>query len=201
MTTTFGFRAAMNRFRDDRRAPSGRERTLSKAGHGGQATAALLGIAAAGLLTGAAFAAAASRPTPSGLPVPRYVVLKFGEVNARAGPGDDHRLMWVYTARGLPVQVVAETREWRRVCDPRGGLAWVHSRTIDGKRNVLGRSPPAPIHARAKSDSRVVAYLRPDALAALDRCKGGWCKIKVEKVSGWAPARSLWGATEAPQCR
>ena len=167
----------------------------------GQATAALLGATCAGLLTTAAVAADASRPTPSGLPVPRYVVLKFGEVNARAGPGDDHRLMWVYTARGLPVQVVAETREWRRVCDPRGGLAWVHSRTIDGKRNVLGRVPPAPIHARAKSDSRVVAYLRPDALAALDRCKDGWCKIKVERVSGWVPARSVWGATEAPQCR
>lgn len=158
-------------------------------------------MVAAGLLTGAALAADASRPTPSGLPVPRYVVLKFGEVNARAGPGDDHRLMWVYKARGLPVQVVAETREWRRVCDPRGGLAWVHSRTIDGKRNVLGASPPAAIRSRPKGDGRVVAHLRPDALAALDRCKDGWCKIKVEKVSGWVPARSVWGATEAPQCR
>lgn len=133
--------------------------------------------------------------------MPRYVVLKFGEVNARAGPGDDHRLMWVYKARGLPVQVVAETREWRRICDPRGGLAWVHGRTIDGKRNVMGARPPAAIHARAKGDSRVVAYLRPDALAALDRCKDGWCKIKVDKVSGWVRTASVWGATEAPQCR
>ena len=47
--------------------------------------------------------AAADRPTPSGLPVPRYVTLKFDRVNARAGPGDDHRLLWVYQARGLPV--------------------------------------------------------------------------------------------------
>ena len=31
--------------------------------------------------------------TPSGLPVPRYVSLKFDPVNARAGPGDDHRLL------------------------------------------------------------------------------------------------------------
>lgn len=201
MTKTFGFRAAMNRFRDDRRARTGRERTLSKAVRQGQATAALLGALSAGLLTTAALAADASRPTPSGLPVPRYVVLKFGEVNARAGPGDDHRLMWVYKARGLPVQVVAETREWRRVCDPRGGLAWVHSRTIDGKRTVLGGQPPAAIRARPKADSRVVAYLRPDAIAALDRCKDGWCKIKVEKVSGWVTAPSVWGATEAPQCR
>ncbi|HEX6866877.1 MAG TPA: SH3 domain-containing protein [Caulobacteraceae bacterium] len=142
-----------------------------------------------------------NRPTPSGFPVPRYVTLKFGTVNARAGPGDDHKLMWVYKARGLPVQVVAETRQWRRVCDPRGGLAWVHARTIDGKRNVLGLSPPAAIHSHPKADSRIEAYLRADALASLDRCKDGWCKIKVEHVSGWTPARSVWGATDTVQCR
>jgi SH3-like domain-containing protein len=40
-------------------------------------------------------ALAADRPTPSGLPVPRWVTLKFGQVNARAGPGDDYKLLWV----------------------------------------------------------------------------------------------------------
>lgn len=162
------------------------------------AGAALTALAAA---HPAAAAGADGRPTPSGFPVPRYVTLKFGEINARAGPGDDHRLMWVYTARGLPVQVIAETRNWRRICDPRGGLAWVHARTLDGKRNVLGLAPPAAIHSRPKADSRTVAFLRADALAALDRCKDGWCKIKVERVSGWTPARSVWGATETAQCR
>src|SRR5918997_1583990 len=40
----------------------------------------------------AAFPAAAqrTRPTPSGLPVPRWVSLKFDKVYARAGPGEDH---------------------------------------------------------------------------------------------------------------
>lgn len=146
-------------------------------------------------------ALAADRPTPSGLPVPRYVTLKFGEVNARAGPGDDYRLLWVYRARSLPVQVVAETREWRKVCDPRGGSAWVHMRTIDGRRTVFGKTPPAPIHSRAKAQSRIVAFLRPDSIAALDRCKEGWCRIKVEHVKGWVAASSVWGATETPQCR
>ncbi|HYG26876.1 MAG TPA: SH3 domain-containing protein [Caulobacteraceae bacterium] len=200
----------MNSSGKHRLARSGRERTLSKGDRQGQATptivrrptARLLIGAALTLLAGGALAQDASnRPTPSGLPVPRYVTLKFGEVNARAGPGDDHRLLWVYKARGLPVQVVAETRDWRRVCDPKGGLAWVHSRTIDGRRNVLGLTPPAPIRSKARDDGRIVAYLRPLAPAALDRCKDGWCRIKVEKVKGWVTQRSVWGATEAPQCR
>lgn len=145
---------------------------------------------------------AADRPTPSGLPVPRYVSLKFDEVNARAGPGDDHRLLWIYRARGLPVQVVAETSEWRRICDPGGGLAWVHKRTTDGRRMVMRTAPgPLPLHRSDKATSRVVAYLTPNSLAALVRCDDGWCRIRADGVTGWTPARQVWGADDRPQCR
>jgi SH3-like domain-containing protein len=95
---------------------------------------------AGALLTVIAMAApawAAPRQTPSGLPVPRYVTLKFDKVNARAGPGDDYPARWVYRVPDLPVQVVAETAEWRKVCDPEGQSAWVHKRTTDGRRSVI----------------------------------------------------------------
>lgn len=190
-------------------ARCGRGATLSKGDRKGQATGGLPVATFARMLKALAVvgalwavpALAADRPTPSGLPVPRWVTLKFGQVNARAGPGDDYKLLWVYTVRSLPVQVIAETREWRRICDPRGGAAWVHMRTIDGRRSVFGGVQPAEIHARPKAQSRIVAYLRPQSLAALDRCKDGWCKVKVERVSGWVAAPSVWGATDAPQCR
>jgi SH3-like domain-containing protein len=152
-----------------------------------------------------AFGAAAPRPrpTPSGLPVPRYVTLKFDPVNARAGPGDDHRLLWVYHAKGLPVQVVAETDEWRRVCDPDGGLSWVHKRTTDGRRSVMRTLPgPTAIRAAPRAGAPVLAYLAPRALAELDRCdKAGWCKVKAGRASGWTQASDLWGTADAPQCR
>ena len=143
------------------------------------------------------------RPTPSGLPVPRYVSLKFDVVNARSAPGDDSRLLWIYHAKGLPVQVVAETPEWRRICDPEHGLAWVHRRTTDGKRMVM-RLQPQPLALRAKADpgARVTAYLASRALADLDRCdKQGWCKLKAGRAAGWAPASEVWGAADEPQCR
>jgi SH3-like domain-containing protein len=151
-----------------------------------------------------ALAQVASKPriTPSGLPVPRYVALKFDPVNARAGPGDDHRLLWVFHARGLPVQVTAETDEWRRICDPDGGLSWVHKRTTDGQRTVMRVQPgPAPIRVGPRETAAVAAYLAPRALASLDRCDNGWCKLRVNRVSGWALASDLWGVADTPQCR
>jgi SH3-like domain-containing protein len=163
--------------------------------------AALAGIAAT-LALGCPAWGADDRPTPSGLPVPRYVTLKFGEVNARAGPGDDHRLLWVYKVRSLPVQVVAETAEWRRVCDPAGGVAWVHRRTTDGRRSVMNTSAAAvPLHRSPKAKAPVKALLSPRSLAALDRCRKGWCKIRAGGVSGWVQASVVWGTAEAAQCR
>lgn len=157
--------------------------------------------AAMGLLLLAGAGQAAERQTPSGLPVPRYVSLKFDKVNARAGPGDDHKLLFVYTVRGLPVQVVAETSEWRRVCDPEGSLVWVHKRTTDGRRMVMNtRADRVTLLRRPKPDAKPAAFLNSRALAALDRCEKGWCRVKVDGVSGWAREGDLWGTAEAPQC-
>lgn len=146
--------------------------------------------------------AAAERATPSGLPVPRYISLKFDKVYARSGPGEDHRLLWIYGVKGLPVQVVAENSEWRRICDPQGGMAWVHKRLTDGRRTVLRTQPGAvAIRNKPKPDGDVRAYLNPQALASLVRCEKGWCKIRVDGVTGWSPASALWGTSDAIQCR
>jgi len=142
------------------------------------------------------------RPTPSGLPVPRYVSLKFDEVNARGGPGDDYKLQWVYRTRGLPLQVIAETRDWRRVCDPEGGVAWVHRRTVDAPRTVMRVKPePLPLSRSPRTDSVPVAVLGGRSLAPLDVCRAGWCQIEVQKRKGWVKEGEVWGASEAPVCK
>jgi SH3-like domain-containing protein len=142
------------------------------------------------------------RETPSGLPVPRYVSLKFGEVNARAGPGDDYRLLWTYRARGLPLQVIAETSNWRRVCDPEGAVAWVHQRTVDTRRTVMRVRPdPAPIRRRPDARAGVVAELAGRTVASLDMCRDGWCRVAAGGVKGWTPAAGLWGVDQRQQCK
>lgn len=164
-----------------------------------------LGIVAVLALTGVAANAGAAGPprvTPSGLEVPRYVSLKYETVNARNGPDEAHRLLWVYRAKGLPVQVVAETREWRRVCDPEGGLAWVHKRTTDGRRTAMRiQSTPLALLASPRDGAKISAWLRGRSTANLDRCEKGWCRLKAEGSAGWARESQIWGAAPEPQCR
>lgn len=148
-------------------------------------------------------AQAAPRLTPSGQPVPRYVSLKFDKVYARAGPGEDHKLLWVYEAKGLPVQVVAENTEWRRICDPDGGMAWVHRRLTSGEATVMRVKPTRlGLHKKPRAEAEIVAYLNPRSIAELVKdCDEGWCKVRSQGVSGWAQAAELWGVSDAIQCK
>ena len=144
----------------------------------------------------------APRQTPSGYEVPRYVTLKFAKVNARAGPGDDHKLLFVYRKRGLPLQVIAETSEWRRVCDPDGQVAWIHKRVTDGRRAVINTSKsPTPLLANPRAGSETAALLNVRAMAELDQCRRGWCRINTDGAKGWVREGSLWGTATRPQCR
>jgi SH3-like domain-containing protein len=179
---------------------------FSKAG--ARAIRVLLALCAAASLVGPQASAAddryraGDRPTPSRLPVPRWVSLKFNDVNARAGPGDDYPAVWTYHAKGLPVQVIAETREWRKVCDPDGGSAWIHRRTTVGVRTVFHRGAALlPLRASPKDTARVRALLAVRGIARLDKCEQGWCLVEAGKGKGWARAASLWGLATQRVCR
>ena len=185
-------------------------RVCSKAARSGQWAALALAAAALSMAAcsrhseaqGDAASPSGGRPTPSGLPVPRYVSLKFDKVYARGGPGEDYDMKWVYRAKGLPLQVVAETEEWRRVCDADGSLSWVHRRTTDARRTVMRVQPqPLALHARPDGGAPETAILLGRAIADLRQCKGGWCQLAVGHASGWAPGDQVWGVAAAPQCR
>ncbi len=145
---------------------------------------------------------AAQRNTPSGFCVPRWVSLKHGEVMARKGPGKDYPAEWVYHAEGLPVQIVAETEEWRRICGPDGGAAWVNRSEVDGRRTLLNQaSSPTPIRQAPREQAKVVGLLNVQALARIRKCVSGWCQVRVGGVQGWMATDETWGVAGTRQCR
>lgn len=161
---------------------------------------ALFAIAA--LLAGCGEAEATKCKTRSGFPVPRFVSLKSGEVNARKGPGEDHRILWVWRVKNMPLMVVAESREWRKVRSPAGDTAWVKAQMVDGGRSVMRTRPgELPLLDKPKVGAKVVAYLRSGAVAAQLKHKDGWNQLQAGGVKGWAPADEVWGGGPEPDCK
>lgn len=150
---------------------------------------ALAGLA---LTMTAGAASAQTCDTFSGLPVPRFVSLRFDEAAGRTGPGEDHAIAWMYQRAGLPVQVVAETPDWRKVSDPDGEEVWMHRRLLSGRRAVRA-ADASDMMARPERDSALIARIEIGAILWVERCRAGWCRLEAGGQRGWAPASAFWG--------
>ncbi len=136
---------------------------------------------------------------PSGLPVPRFVSLKAERVNVRAGPAKDTDVNWVYTRVGLPVEIIAEYDNWRRIRDWEGAEGWVLHSLLSGRRTALVQAPAkavddfVPLHASADPASAVTARLQAGVLATVRHCDDNWCRVTGEGYDGWIEQDRLWG--------
>ena len=131
--------------------------------------------------------------TPSGLPVPRFVGLKYDRTHCRRGPSFDQPVTFTFFRTGLPVQVVAETTDhWRKIRDHAGTECWAHQTTLRAASHAIVERDIA-IFARARINAPVRARLGAGVIAAVERDASDWRLIRVGAVKGWARKDDLWG--------
>jgi SH3-like domain-containing protein len=133
----------------------------------------------------------------SGLPLPRFVSLKPDKVNVRGGPTRDHEVTWQYTRSGLPVEIIAESDNWRRIRDSDGAEGWVYHSMLSGRRTAVvtakAKDELVPLHAKSDAQAAVTARLQSGVLAAVKTCTGTWCRIVGSGFDGWIAQDRLWG--------
>ena len=129
----------------------------------------------------------------SGLPVPRFVTLKFDETNLRAGPGLEYPVLWQYRTAKLPVRVDAEFGIWRKVVDHDGTAGWMHGSVLSLRRIALVKTNMAKIHASPDPSSSVIALAERNALMELQSCPKTWCRVKADNAHGWIKRQAIWG--------
>lgn len=133
------------------------------------------------------------------LPVPRFVSLRSGEVNMRVGPGTRYSINWVYKREGLPVEIVQEFDQWRKIRDMDGTTGWVHRQMLQGRRSavikarlaVLRRSPDAKAGAVIKAEKGVYGRL--------SECRKDWCLLQLQGRKAWARKADIWGVFAAEE--
>jgi SH3-like domain-containing protein len=133
----------------------------------------------------------------SGLPVPRFVSLKPARVNVRGGPTRDHEVTFVYTRSGLPVEITAESDNWRRIRDWEGSEGWVYHSLLSGRRTAVAtpkdKNQLVPLYDSGDSNAAVIARLQAGVLATVKRCTGNWCRLVGPGFDGWVVQEQLWG--------
>jgi SH3-like domain-containing protein len=133
----------------------------------------------------------------SGLPVPRFVSIKPERVKVHGGPTWDHEVTWTYTRAGLPVEITAESDNWRRIRDWEGAEGWVYHSMLSGRRTAVVKAKEkdslVPLQAKADAAAPVVANLQSGVLGTVKQCTGKWCRIVGAGFDGWIAQERLWG--------
>jgi SH3-like domain-containing protein len=165
-----------------------------------RAAALIVVVALIGADAGLSAASAANdvgTGSASGLPVPRFVSLKPDRVNVRSGPTRDHEVAFMFTRPALPVEITAESDNWRRIRDWEGSEGWVYHSMLSGRRTALvtAKQPDqlVPLYEKADIDSGLVARLQPGVLGTVKQCSGTWCRIAGTGFDGWIAQDRLWG--------
>jgi SH3-like domain-containing protein len=130
----------------------------------------------------------------SGLPVPRFVSLRSGEVNVRTGPGRSYPIDWVFVRPGMPVEVTAEFDTWRRIRDVEGTQGWVHQSMLSGRRTLVITGELRTIRERPSASAAAVAQAEPGVMGRLVACSlGSWCEVEIQGFHGWLGRGDFWG--------
>jgi len=145
----------------------------------------------------------------SGLPIPRFVILKSDRVHLRQGPGFDHKVQWIFRRAGLPVEVIQEFEGWRQVRDAEGTTGWLLQSLVSGRRTALilpweAKAAPVPqveVRDDDKAGARAVAVVEAGVIANVRSCDGQWCYVSVGDYRGYVEQKKLWGVYDGERVR
>lgn len=129
----------------------------------------------------------------TGQPIPRFVSLKDSKINMRRGPSTKFRIDWVYKRTGLPVMVIDEYYNWRRVRDHEGVTGWIHLGLLSSKRTAIIKVQHVNLHSFPSKNMPIRAIAERNAILAIKSCQKEWCKLSSQGITGWTQKTKFWG--------
>tara|TARA_B100001287_G_C22402792_1_gene398676 strand:- start:47 stop:505 length:459 start_codon:yes stop_codon:yes gene_type:complete len=122
--------------------------------------------------------------------------LKNTKVNVRLGPSKNYPIKFVYEKKYLPVVIIDEHYNWRKVRDYDNDTGWIHisqlskiKTTVTTKDNQVVYSSPT-IYSKPKVKLEIYQVL------TIKKCNQTWCEIKNAKTNGWVKKDHLWAINE-----
>jgi SH3-like domain-containing protein len=106
----------------------------------------------------------------------------------------------------LPVEIIAESDNWRRVRDSEGADGWVFHSLLSARRTALVTpwskgDERVPLYNSESTSSRAVAELQSGVLGNVLSCDGEWCNISVDDYSGYVQQDKLWGVYKGEEVK
>jgi SH3-like domain-containing protein len=125
---------------------------------------------------------------------PYWASIASGEAMMRTGPGRNYPGIWLYQRRDLPIRIVKVHKNWRMLEDPDGARGWMLVSLLSDRRTAIVKpGGPRPIHASADGASRIRYTAEHGVVGRIEKCRDGWCRIKIGRREGYIRTADIWG--------
>ena len=122
-----------------------------------------------------------------------FLTLRYDSVNLRQGPSFDYPVKIFYKKKYLPILVQDSSDNFKKIKDHENNTGWIHRSQLSKKKAAITLNDKVVMFKSATIFSKPLVVIEKGRLCLIARCKEDWCKIKVEKYSGWVKKQSLWG--------
>ena len=118
----------------------------------------------------------------------------------RVGPGSKYQVAWRYVKKGLPMEIIQEFDNWRKVRDAEGNEGWMLHSLLSGKRTAIinpweddKKKGLASLKKNADPASSTLARVEPGVIANIDYCGENFCHLSFGKQDGYISKNNVWG--------
>lgn len=121
----------------------------------------------------------------------RFISLKSSDVNVRVGPGREYPISWMLLRAGLPVMLLSEFLQWRKIQLPDGTQGWIHQSTTSYKNTAIVVEDT--LLYKTSSGTTPIARICKNVIVQCIKTEDGFVKVKVNGFKGWIDISKLWG--------
>ncbi len=121
-----------------------------------------------------------------------FLMLKNNKVNVRHGPSFDYPIKFIYNKKFLPIKIIDKKENFRRIIDHKKNSGWIHISQLKKSKSLIILEDKI-LFKNSSKFSKPLAKLKKGRLVIVKKCKSKWCKVEVEKYTGWINIKNVWG--------
>lgn len=121
-----------------------------------------------------------------------FVSTKSNKINMRTGPGFHYPIKWIYTCKNLPLKVIEEFENWKKVCDINEECGWIKSNLLSSKHYAMIKEDTFGYH-KQNTDSKITIKIDKFVIMKIEKCSEKWCLLSASKYKAWVQKEFIWG--------
>ena len=122
----------------------------------------------------------------------KFLMLKNDKVNVRYGPSFDYPIKYIYKKLNLPVKVIDNKENFRRIIDNKKNSGWIHISQLKQSKSFITETNKI-LFKKPTKFSKPLAKIETGRLLLVKKCEINWCLVETKNFKGWVDEEDLWG--------